>query len=157
MNRIILVLALIFNLFMYSQSISKNVIGSSGNMLTNSNLKVSFTIGEPVVGLMTAGGNQIGNGYYPAMNLQVLSIEDNVIDVNLKVYPNPTSQLLYLSHPDIKKFEITIVDLNGKFIYQDTIHNNIPLDISNYSQGIYLVTVEIKNTNKKNTYRIIKN
>jgi hypothetical protein len=142
--------------FSYSQTISKQVIGSAGKTQSNSNLKVSWTAGEPVVGLMTSGGNQLGNGYYPALNLQALSVEDNVLDVQLRVYPNPTSQSLYVSHPDMSFFEITIVDLNGKQLYSGTINKEEPLDVSYYTQGMYLVTVENKETNKKNTYKIIK-
>jgi hypothetical protein len=140
----------------YSQSISKQVIGAAGKTLSNSNIKVSYTIGESVVGIMTAGGNQLGNGYYPALNLQALSVEDNVLDVQLKVYPNPTSQSLYVSHPDMNSFGITIVDLNGKQLYSGTINKEEPLDVSGYTQGMYLVTIENKEANKKNTYKIIK-
>ena len=139
-----------------SQSITKQVIGSNGKTLTNSNLKVSYTVGEPVVGLMTAGGNQLGNGYYPALNLQALSVEDDVLDVQLRVYPNPTSQSLYVNHPELNSFGITIVDLNGKQLYSGTINKEEPLDVSNYIQGMYLVTVESPTNHKKNTYKIIK-
>ena len=140
----------------YSQSISKQVIGTAGKTQSNSNLKVSWTAGEPVIGLMTAGGNQLGNGYYPALDLQALSVEDNVLDIQLRIYPNPTSQSLYVTHPDMSSFGITIVDLNGKQLYSGTIIKDEPLDVSNYTQGMYLVSVENKETNKKNIYKIIK-
>ena len=140
----------------YSQSISKQVVGTSGKALTNSNLKLSYTVGEPVVGLMTADGNQLGNGYYPALDLQTLSVEDNVLDVQLKVYPNPTSQSLYVNHPEMNSFGITIVDLNGKQLYSGSINKDEPLDVSKYTQGMYMVTIENTTTYKKNTYKIIK-
>ena len=140
----------------FSQTISKQVIGTAGKTQTNSNLKVSWTTGEPVVGLMTAGGNQLGNGYYPAMDIQALSIDDVTLNVEIKVYPNPTSQLLYVSHPDLTSFQIQIVDMNGKQIYAGTIEKEEPLDVSNYTQGMYMVTIENTSTNKKNTYKIIK-
>ena len=140
----------------YSQTISKQVIGTAGKTQSNGNRTVSWTAGEPVVGLMTAGGNQLGNGYYPALNLQTLSIEDNVLDVQLKVYPNPTSQSLYVSHPNMNSFGVTIVDLNGKQLYSGTINKDEPLDVSGFTQGMYVVTIENKTTNKKNTYKIIK-
>ena len=139
-----------------AQSISKQVIGAAGKTQSNGNRTVSWTAGEPVVGLMTAGGNQLGNGYYPALDLQTLSVEDNVLDVQLKVYPNPTSQSLYVTHPEMNSFGITIVDLNGKQLYQGTINKDEPLDVSKYTQGMYLVTIENTVTNKKNTYKIIK-
>ena len=139
-----------------AQTITKQVIGASGKTLTNSNLKLSYTIGEPVVGLMIAGGKQLGNGYYPALNLQTLSVEDNTLDVQLKVYPNPTSQSLYVSHPECNSFRITIADLNGKQLYLGKINKEEPLDVSGYTQGMYLVTIENTTTKKKNTYKIIK-
>ena len=141
----------------YSQSISKQVIGAAGKTQSSGNSKLSWTIGEPVVGLMTAGGNQLGNGYYPALNLKSLSVEDNMMDAQLRVYPNPTSQSLYVSHPDMNSFGITIVDLNGKQLYSGSINKEEPLDVSNYTQGMYLITIENTATNKKNTYKIIKN
>ena len=140
----------------YSQTISKQVIGTAGKTQTNSNLEVSWTAGEPLVGLMTAGGNQLGNGYYPAMDLQALQIEDHLLDVKIKIYPNPISEMLYVSHPELNSFSIQITDLNGKQIYSGTIDKDQPLNVSNYMQGIYLVTISSKEANKKNTYKIIK-
>ena len=140
----------------YSQSIPKQVIGAAGKTQSSGDSKLSWTVGEPVVGLMTAGGNQLGNGYYPALNLKSLSVEDNMMNVQLRVYPNPTSQSLYVSHPDINSFGITIVDLNGKQLYSGTINKEEPLDVSNYTQGMYLITIENTTTKKKNTYKIIK-
>ena len=45
---------------------------------------------------------------------------------------------------------------NGKQIYSGTIGKDQPLDVSNYTPGMYLVTIENKEANKKNTYKIIK-
>lgn len=151
-----LVIVLLVTTLGYSQTISKQVIGTAGKTQSNGNRTVSWTAGEPVVGLMTAGGNQLGNGYYPALNLQALNVEDNVLDVQLRVYPNPTSQSLYVTHFEMSSFGITIVDLNGKQLYSGTINKEEPMDISNYTQGMYMVTIENTDTNKKNTYKIIK-
>lgn len=140
----------------HAQSISKQVVGATGKSLTNVNLSMSYTIGEPVIGLMTASGTQLSNGYHAGLNLQALSIEDNNLAVDIKVYPNPTSQMLYVAHPDISIFSLQITDLNGKQIYAGTINKDQPLDISSYANGMYLLTVENKATNKKNTYKVIK-
>lgn len=156
MKKILIGLLLCSFISVHSQTISKQVIGTAGKTQTNSNLKVSWTTGESVVGLMTAGGNQLGNGYYPAMNINALKIEDIALDLQIKVYPNPTTQLLYVSHPDLNSFLIQITDLSGKQVYSDTINKDQPLDISNYTQGMYLITIENKEANKKNTYKIIK-
>jgi hypothetical protein len=91
------------------------------------------------------------------MNVKTLKIEDNALDLQVKIYPNPTSQMLYVLHPELNTFAIQITDLNGKQIYSGTIGKDQPLDVSNYTQGMYLVTIENKEANKKNTYKIIKN
>ena len=157
-RRIFLVLlVIVFYNTAFSQSISKHVIGSSGTTLSNTNFKISWTIGEPVVGLMTSGGKQLGNGYHPALNIQALSVEENLLDVQIRVYPNPTSEMLYVSHPELNYFFIQISDLNGKLIYSSSINKEEPLDVSTFSQGMYLITIENKETNKRNTYKIIKN
>jgi hypothetical protein len=90
------------------------------------------------------------------MDIQALSIDDVALNVEIKVYPNPTSQLLYVSHPDLTSFQIQIVDMNGKQIYAGTIEKDVPLDVSSYTQGMYLVTIEDTTNHKKNTYKIIK-
>lgn len=151
-----LLLLLLLTSVASAQSISKQVIGAAGKTQTNATSKLSWTVGEPVVGLMTAGGNQLGNGYYPALNLQVLGVEDNLLEMQLRVYPNPTSHLLHVTHPELNSFGITIVDLNGKQLYSGNINKEEPLDVSGFTQGMYLVTVENTTTNKKNTYKIIK-
>jgi len=156
MNKFTIIILVFISTLGYSQTISKQVIGTAGKTQSNSDLKVSWTTGEPVVGLMTAGGNQLGNGYYPALDLQALNIEDSAMEVSLKVYPNPTSQFLHVSYPDSEVFGIQIMDLNGKQIHIGTISKDFPQDFSTYSQGIYLVTIENKANNQKNTYKIIK-
>lgn len=140
----------------YAQSISKQVIGAAGKTQTSSNLKLSWSAGEPVVGLMTAGGNQLGNGYYPAKDVQALSVEDNTMDIQLRLYPNPTTQSLYVTHPEFSSFGIQIADLNGKQLYAGSIKKEEPLDVSSYPQGLYLVIIENTTTHQKNTYKIIK-
>ena len=92
--------------------------------------------------------------YTKTASLSTQTIENNL----LSLYPNPSSQVLYVSHPDLNSnsLGIQIVDLNGKQMYSGTIQKNVPLDVSTYTPGMYLVTIENRETNKKNTYKIIK-
>jgi len=156
MKKTLLFTALLVSAISFSQSISKQVIGTAGKTQSNSDIKLSWTTGEPIVGLMTAGGNQLGNGYYPAMDLKALRIQDLSLDLQIKVYPNPTAQMLYVSHPVLNSFSIQIADLNGKQMYAGTIAKDQSLDVSNYSPGIYMVTVGTTESSKSNTYKIIK-
>jgi hypothetical protein len=147
-----LVIILLVTTMGYSQSISKQVIASAGLSAP----QLSWTTGEAVVGLMQSSTSQLGNGYHDAKILVALGIEDYSLDVQLKVYPNPTAQLLYVSHPEQTTFSIGIADLNGRQIYLGNINTTSPLDLGQYPQGMYVVTIANTETHKKNSYKIIK-
>lgn len=152
----LLIFMLLVTTLSYSQSISKQVVGTAGKTLSGSNVLLTWTAGEPVVGLMTAGGNQLGNGYYPAMDIQALSLEDHLIVVEIKVFPNPTSHSIYITHPELTNFQIKISDMNGKELFEGKVEKEVPINISNYTSGMYLITIDNNETNKKNTYKVIK-
>ena len=99
---------------------------------------------------------QIRSNYKTILKQGGLGIKDNTIDLNIKVYPNPTSKLLYVSHPEQKNFSVRISDLTGKQMYSGAMTTATPLDIAKYPQGMYLVTVTSKETNQKNSYKILK-
>ena len=90
--------------------------------------------------------------YTKTATLSLETLENDLISL----YPNPTSEQLYLSHPELNSFEIQIVDLNGKQMYSGTMKKDVPLDVSTYTSGMYLVTIENAATKKKNIYKIIK-
>lgn len=156
MKNTILTVFLLLTFFSYAQSISKSVIGMAGKTQTNGGLSVSWTAGEPIVGLMSAGGNQLGNGYYPSLDVKALSKEDFTMEVAIRVYPNPTSNYLYAEQKEQHQLGINVVDVNGRVLLENKINSGGQIDISNFSKGIYIVQVQDLQTKKKNTYKIIK-
>jgi hypothetical protein len=156
MKNTFLTVFLLLTFFSYAQSISKSVIGMAGKTQSNGGLSVSWTAGEPVVGLMTSSSAQLGNGYYPSLDVQALSKEDFTMDVAIKIYPNPTSNFLYAEQKDQHQLRINIVDVNGRIVLENNINSGGQIDISNFSIGIYIIQVQDLETQKKNTYKIIK-
>jgi hypothetical protein len=156
MKNTFLTIFLLLTFLSYAQSISKSVIGTAGKTQANESFSISWTAGEPVVGLMTGGGNQLGNGYYPSLDVQTLSKEDFTMEVTVKVYPNPTSNFLYAEQKELHQLRINIVDVNGRFVLENKINSGGQIDLSAFSKGIYIVKVQDLETSKKNTYKIIK-
>lgn len=83
---------------------------------------------------------------------QKLSINDNDLN-NFSVYPNPVSDKLKISLINKNDSNIRITDLIGNTLYNQNINglSFFEIDFSAYSQGIYFVTV-----NEKNTVKVIK-
>jgi hypothetical protein len=139
-----------------AQSISKTIIGSTGRTLSNSDAKISLTIGEPVVGLMAVPGVQLGNGFYPSLDLQALNTSETNFDTQIKVYPNPTSQTLFIFHQTLETFFVEIHNVNGQSVFNDNVRKEQPINISSYANGTYFITVTNPENKKNNTYKIIK-
>ena len=77
---------------------------------------------------------------------------------NIVVYPNPTSGMITITLGSMSKLvELTVTELNGQLVksakYANS--NNVRMDISNLSDGMYFVTVKADNELKQ--VKIVKN
>jgi len=143
----------------YSQpTISKQVIGPAGATFENGNNKLSYSLGEVAVGAMTDedGSVQLGNGYYPSLDLSTLNTESPELQLQVKVYPNPVAEAIFITHPTEQFFEVNITDINGKQILQTQYQKQQPLSVQTLTTGTYFITVTTKDSKQTNTYKIIK-
>jgi hypothetical protein len=142
----------------FSQTISKQVIGPGGGVFDTGISKLSYTTGEVVVGAMTSedGSIQLGNGYYPSLDLSTLNTQSPELKLQVKVYPNPTTEAIFITHPTEQFFEVRITDVSGKQILQTPHQRQEPLSVQTLTTGTYLVTVTTKDSKQTNTYKIIK-
>jgi hypothetical protein len=106
-----------------------------------------FISGEASVGFPST--NPISKLYINTTNL---SVDDFSVN-SLKIYPNPTTGIINLNLPaNSDAFQVTITDMIGRNI--PVILSNGQINISNFSNGIYLVSI---NTGTQMvTKRIIK-
>ncbi|MFT7344222.1 MAG: hypothetical protein ACI9XP_000805 [Lentimonas sp.] len=88
--------------------------------------------------------------------IQKIGISENEDLVNILAYPNPTSGLLTLNNEKMKALNLIVHDLHGRQLMHliDVRSNEIQIDLSNLSNGIYLL--EISNENSKVFHRIQK-
>jgi hypothetical protein len=150
---------LLLGFSVYAQpTISKQVIGPAGATYENDTNKLSYTAGEVLVGAMTSedGSIQLGNGYYPSLDLSTLNTEAPELQLQVKVFPNPTKEVIYITHPKEQFFEVAITDINGKQILQTQHQKQHPLSVQTLTTGTYFVTVTTRDSKQTNTYKIIK-
>ena len=149
---------LLFVTGLHAQSISKQVIGPGGSTVDNGSNKLSYTTGEVVVGAMTSedGSYQLGNGYYPSLDLSTLNTESPKLQLQVKVYPNPVAEAIFITHPTEQFFEVAITDVSGKQILPTQHQKEQPLSVQTLTTGTYFVTVTTKDSKQTNTYNIIK-
>jgi hypothetical protein len=159
----LLVAAMLMGIMSFAQSIAPQSVNSGGTKMTQANGSLSFTVGELVVLSQTdSDGNTLGGGFTAGATLTTASIQETdaaVLDV--KVYPNPTSELvkIQINHSTLDQVVVTITDLQGKEVYNGKyagISNVIGINTAAYSTGTYILTLKNPNNQVLGTYKIIK-
>jgi len=160
----LLALALLMGVLGYAQSIAPQSINSGGIKMSQANGSLSFTVGELVVLSQTdIDGNTLGSGFTAGATLTTVSIQESdaaVLDV--KVFPNPTSDLvnIHISHSALKQVVVSITDLQGKEVYNGKyagISNTIGINTASYAPGTYVLCLKNPKNEVLGTYKIIKN
>jgi hypothetical protein len=89
-----------------------------------------------------------------ALDIGILAQQEEILVFRL--FPNPVETLLYIQVPsDIEQIVLTIHDVLGKLIVQETVSESThAINVSSFSSGLYIVSLQNKNTSK--TFKLIK-
>jgi hypothetical protein len=155
----VLLIALLSISLSHAQSLSQVVVASSGATITGASNTLSFTAGEAVIGTII-NGESLGQGFWPGAVL-VLGSEDFTFEVQTAVYPNPVVNYLNLYFNEMagQDFEVRLYDTLGKQVLDKKLLNsseNETLNFSEYSAGIYILTIVESTSNKSKSFKIIK-
>ncbi len=73
---------------------------------------------------------------------RLTSINDE-IKSNVKVYPNPATNLLHIDLGTLRNnVSVKIFSIDGRCVFEKSINNNLKLDISKFDTGMYLINVD---------------
>lgn len=63
---------------------------------------------------------------------------------NYRVYPNPTSDILYVNSPDLVGKSFLVIDLTGKAVATQQVMNDnvLTIPVSSYPSGLYFLRFE---------------
>lgn len=95
------------------------------------------------------GENEWGNPYNCSDFTEVKKNKNDIINI----YPNPTNSIIKLDYGNNNVQKIQIYDLTGKVMFKTT-NEKVIFDLSNYTRGIYIMSIETDKEIKK--IKIIK-
>ena len=146
-------------------SIERSVIGSTGsNESSSGSISASWTAGETAINTETSATLTLTEGFHQKLDDE-LSVKVNTPNVDLKVYPNPTQDKVFLSvdATQAQKINYVLYSALGQEILlpENTMevsgHTEKILDFNHLTKGTYLLRVSTDNGEHLSTIRIIKN
>lgn len=152
--------ALVIN-YINAQSITPQVVASSGGYASNGTFSVSWTLGEPVIATAQNSGTTLTQGFQqPTYNVTNITTETlQGFDVN--VFPNPTSDYITIEWTVEKEntLYITLYDMAGKMISEKSYSESdkkVSINMSQLASAQYILEVKDKTNSATKIFRIAK-
>lgn len=136
---------LLLTIIVRGQSLSPQVFASAGNYFDNGTFSLSWTLGEPIIETFTTVNIILTQGfqqpYLTPVGIGTLSREDSYV----KIYPNPTYNIVRvdLRYGKSGQLELQLINGLGQLIRSDQLNveknqqNNYYFDISDLAAGVY--------------------
>ncbi|WP_299899691.1 S8 family serine peptidase [uncultured Aquimarina sp.] len=86
--------------------------------------------------------------------VESLSVNDNLSE-NIRIYPNPVRNKLFVDIPTFKSYKIQIFTTEGKLVKTQILENTNTISLDYLSNGLYLV--ELSTETSRFTFKISKN
>ncbi|PKR81280.1 hypothetical protein CW751_05525 [Brumimicrobium salinarum] len=146
-------------------SADQMVIGSAGKgEVVSSSISASWTAGETAIQTQASGTLTLTEGFHQT-NVDDLSIETNAPDIDLKLYPNPTHDKVYLgvNATEAQKINYDLFTSLGQKVNLPESSMSVDgytektLDFGHLNKGTYLLRVTSDKGVQLSTIRIIKN
>ncbi len=152
-------MVLIFFSFGITPMIAQENSVSSGGNATGTSGKSSFSVGQIFYTTTQNANGSLSEGVQQAFEIETLSNpEFESVQLNVRTYPNPTTDRLVLSidEIDIANTSFEIHDIHGRLVMSKAINSSTNvIEMSSYASGTYILTMKMQNTPIK-TFKIIK-
>jgi hypothetical protein len=143
----------------FAQSITPQVIATTGGHGVSANAQLSWTVGEVAVTTLSGGSNMITQGFHQTYDIATM-IEDSPTDMALNVYPNPTSDVVQVSlSGSHDQLSLTLHDIAGRMVYSMQISadvQSVVVPMESYTSGTYVLRIFSTDAIVNHAYRIVK-
>jgi hypothetical protein len=143
----------------FAQSVSPEVVATSGDYFTGSAATLSWTLGEVATDTYFGTSNQLTQGFQQP-RASVMGVEDLAPEITMTVYPNPTAAEVNLTIPENEEvLGLSLIDVNGNVFFTSTYAGNSTqkIDLGSYADGLYLLQVTSPTNGLIKTLKIQKN
>ena len=149
-----IVLVMVLASFGLQAQVSMNAAGGNA---TGDGGSVSFSVGQTAFSANVGSNGSVTQGVQQPYEISVLSLAEQAENISLSVYPNPSTDYLYLTTSDeISGLSYQLFDMNGRLLKSEKItENQTNIDMQGLVSATYFVTVNQGNKTVK-SFKIIK-
>ena len=144
--------------FSFAQSIERSVISNVGGVMSNTDISVSFTIGESIVGLIV-DDNSVDQGFWAGKGILVIPLSPEEEPSNILVYPNPVVEEVTVFVSRNKVVGIELFAVNGQRTHSQKIEENkleYKIDMAYMAKGVYVLKLFLEGNSETKAYKLIK-
>ena len=153
----ILIAFMVLANFVVAQEISSNVIASSGAEISDGNLIINQTIGELVIENFSDDELILTQGFQQTTYTVTQIDQDNDSQVLVCVFPNPTSRFVNVVYYK-EAYSCVLFNLNGSILRrEEAVNGSVYIDLSAFSEGMYMLNLVDKRGQLIAQYKIVKN
>jgi len=131
---------------------------ASGGEATGTGGTASYSVGQVVYTTNTGTNGSVAQGVQQPYEIYTtVGINETSINLELSVYPNPTTNYLTLKTDDNANLSYQLYDLQGKLIENKKVSSNATnISLEGQPTATYFLNV-VKNNQIVKTFKIIKN
>lgn len=140
-----------------AQTMAKNTVSNAGIEMSNPEYTVSFTIGEPIIGLIS-NNESIDQGFW-AGSLFVEPITPKEELGGIVIYPNPMINELNIQTNNNPIFGVTMFAVNGKMALKQKVESTQvehKIDVSHLAKGMYVLRLSVEESQEEKLFKVIK-
>jgi len=128
------------------QSYAQESLNTAGNNTSGSNGNVTSSIGEVFYDTAISSTGSVAAGVQQPYEItETLGVDITEINLSLKIYPNPTPDILNLKvgFSDFKKYSYEISDGSGKLLItkKPVIESQTSIGMASYPAAIYYLKI----------------
>lgn len=138
---------------------AQHSFNATGNDVSSSTGKVAYSIGQVFYNVAGDTSIQIQEGVQQAYSISNVSTDQLRNAIELKCFPNPTSNrlLLEIIEDECLTLSYELIDVKGLVCYTDKINHTITeINMSGYASGVYFLKVSSVEKKRHSTFKILK-
>ncbi len=137
--------------------IQNQVLATSGASVSNSSIKVDYTLGEPFTETFPLGTQNVLTQGFQQPEVKPSSSLEELGNFEYSFFPNPFQNEFYVKIPKDKQMQLKVYDNAGRFVQQVELSNLInTLDFSSLANGNYQMILS-ENDTRVTRFSVVKN